>query len=104
MDSATCNDTCLAPANSGSRYGVQNVDAFSNWNTLVNSSSLHRTVLSANSFFMGIFPPDTSQDLYLGFQVRPSRQAFTTHQSIVETGLAANDHSPPGSDLPEKAD
>lgn len=76
IDAATCNDTCLVPADAGARYGVVNSSnvTFSNYNTLVNSSSLHRTILSANSFFMGVFPPDLTQDLYLGFQSVP---AFT---------------------------
>lgn len=61
ISSATCADsspdTCLSqPGREG--YGVVNKPGtgFHNYNTLVNSSGLDRTILSANSFLAGVFP------------------------------------------------
>lgn len=57
IEASTCNDTCLVPGGGGTRYGlVTETDVgFSNYNTLANSSSLHRTILSANNFLLGVF-------------------------------------------------
>ncbi len=62
LDPSSCNttDTCLNQAGAaGARYGMvddRKEDAnFNNYNSLVNSSALHRTLLSANSFLLGAF-------------------------------------------------
>ena len=82
LDLTTCNttDTCLTQAGAtGARYGV--IDAsnenanFNNYNSLVNSSALHRTLLSANSFLLGAFSEDensaTKVEPYLTRQIPP---------------------------------
>eukprot|EP00879_Flechtneria_rotunda_P020900 GHRR01022006.1.p1 GENE.GHRR01022006.1~~GHRR01022006.1.p1 ORF type:complete len:178 (+),score=45.77 GHRR01022006.1:338-871(+) len=57
----TCNatDTCLAPGPDAVLYGVLNTPGvgFSNYNTFANTSALDRTIMSAESFLMGVFPP-----------------------------------------------
>jgi len=64
LDPQTCNnaskadDTCLTPPGGGARYGLMGQAAdvsYSNYVLLANSSALHRTVLSATSFFLGAF-------------------------------------------------
>ncbi|KAF6262384.1 hypothetical protein COO60DRAFT_1496824 [Scenedesmus sp. NREL 46B-D3] len=57
IDSSTCSTsrTCLAAADTGSLYGVIGAPGvgFSNYNTYANTSSLDRTIMSADSFLPG---------------------------------------------------
>lgn len=68
LDPNTCNSTaadvstCLTPPGGGAKYGLVNSApdvSYSNYVLLANSSSLHRTILSATSFFLGAFGQDT---------------------------------------------
>jgi hypothetical protein len=62
--------TCLSePAHEG--YGVINKPGvgFHNYNTLVASSGLDRTISSANSFLAGVFPRPHSNSSAVGLQV-----------------------------------
>lgn len=72
IDAATCNDTCLVPQGEDNRYGPSGFPGvgFSNYNTLVNSSALHRTILAANNFFLAVFGGvDSTKEPYLAVQV-----------------------------------
>ncbi|TFJ86908.1 hypothetical protein NSK_001996 [Nannochloropsis salina CCMP1776] len=60
LDLATCarTGTCLTPHGTESKYGVVDTNPdlnYNNFNTLFNSSALHRTLLSASSFLSGAF-------------------------------------------------
>lgn len=82
LDLDTCNttDTCLTQAGAAGAYGVINPSNenanFNNYNSLVNSSALHRTLLSANSFLLGAFSVDEPSatkvvEPYLARQIPP---------------------------------
>jgi len=88
LDLATCNkitNTCLTePDATGARYGVvdaSNEDAnFNNYNSLVNSSALHRTLLSANSFLLGAFSENepSATKVVEPYQTRQIPPVFST--------------------------
>ncbi len=78
LDTATCKatQTCLTAATGGARYGVVGSSpeiGYSNYNTLINSSALHRTLLSAQTFFAGAFggQADTADVPALAWPVVP---------------------------------
>lgn len=74
---STTNQTCLNAAHTGmyGLYGAPNI-SFDNYNTLVRSSALDRTVSTALSFLAGLFPaipanPSPTRFLPSGAQVLP---------------------------------
>lgn len=72
IDPATCGDTCLTPSGGGGGYGLVSAPnvSYSNYNTMCNSSALHRTLLSGQSFLLGVFGGvSQGQPSYLSYPV-----------------------------------
>lgn len=61
LNASACAGLCLgaAPAPQGPEYGVVNTPGgtWNNYNTLVRSSSLDRTIMTARTFLAAVFPP-----------------------------------------------
>lgn len=57
VEPSSCGETCLTTAEAGTGYGLVGEPnaGFNNYNTFANSSALSRTLLSASSFFLGLF-------------------------------------------------
>ncbi len=83
--SCDLSSTCLAAPGAGSSYGLLGAPgaAFNNYNTLIQSSALDRTLLSANAFLAGAFPPQNATAL--GPDASPASQLAPPVYSVADS-------------------